>query len=392
MNKVGLIIGTLPAKYIGIAAGGIATHIEGLIDSLHKKGIQTYICYHKPFGIKHPEVINSSRIGWALAVLKGLIMLLFIQEHHWKKYTFKTNILLAYYYATLRCFFKQETPDFIHIHSLYNPVSIALKLLKYNNNIIVTDHGFWVDTNNLTNNMTIHLLKESFDVATKIIYISDFALIQHQKMQLGNLDKLVKISNPSFFYRYPCKQNTKTKNQKYRLIFNGYGKSMTIKGLPFLLDAVNNNEYLSRNLELLIICNDEAHNYLRQRIWNFEYKVFGRTKFKDILDMYVQSDILVVPSKFESFGLVYTEALAVGVPVIGYHEMIKEFRKTLATYIGESINIMQEQPTDLAHKIIKCLETPFNRMEVRNALLKSYDWDILIDRFLSLYYDSKSVE
>ena len=53
---------------------------------------------------------------------------------------------------------------------------------------------------------------------------------------------------------------------------------------------------------------------------------------------------------------------------------------------------MQEQPTDLAHKIIKCLETPFNRMEVRNALLKSYDWDILIDRFLSLYYDSKSVE
>lgn len=34
----GLIIGTLSAKYRGIAAGGIATHIEGLINSLHKKG------------------------------------------------------------------------------------------------------------------------------------------------------------------------------------------------------------------------------------------------------------------------------------------------------------------------------------------------------------------
>ena len=385
---VGLIIGTLPAKYKGIAAGGIATHISGLIDALNKEGIRTFICYHKPFGVKHPEVINSLKIEWISAVLKGIVMLLFVKGYSIRRYSFKTNILVAYYYATLSTFLRKNALDFIHIHSLYNPAAIALKWLKYPKRIITTDHGFWLDANYPKDKKLIVLLQDNYAVASKVIYISDVALAQHQKAKLGDLAKLVKISNPTFFINYPYKSCSKHVPSKKIIIFNGYKESLTTKGLAFLLETVNRNDYLNTNVRLLIICNNEARKYIQERVWNFEYEVFGRTKFEEILKMYTQSDLLVVPSKFESFGLVYTEALAVGIPVVGYYAVIDEFKQTLNTYIGESIDITREQPDDLARKIISCLDKPFNQKDTREALVKHYDWKNLIGRFLVLYYDS----
>ena len=385
-SKIGLIIGTLPARYRGIAAGGIATHIDGLISALNKEKIQTFICYHKPFGIKHPDVINSLKIGWIKAVLKGFLMLFFVKGYTIRRYSFKTNVLIAYYYATLSVFLKKHTPDFIHIHSLYNPAAIALKWLKYSKSIIITDHGFWLDGNYPEDKKLTILLRDNYAVASNVIYISVVALIQHQKAKLGDLTKLVKISNPTFFDNYPYKSCSKSADNKKVIIFNGYKESLTTKGLSFLLEALDNNDYFNTRVRLLIICNDEAQKYIQDHTWNFEYKVFGRTKFEDILKMYTQSDLLVVPSKFESFGLVYTEALAVGIPVIGYYAMINEFRQTLNMYIGAPIDITRERPSDLAQRIIECLETSFDPKGVREALMKHYDWGNLIDRFLVLYY------
>jgi len=386
VSKIGLIIGTLPARYRGIAAGGIATHIDGLIDALKKKKIRTFICYHKPFGIRHADVVNSLKIGWFGAVLRGVVMLFFVKGYTFRRYSFKTNVLVAYYYATLSVFFKKNIPDFIHIHSLYNPAAIALKWLKYPQRIIITDHGFWVDANYPRNRKLITLLQDNYAVASKVIYISDVAFIQHQKAQFGDLDKLVKISNPTFFNNYPCKLCARSTGDKKVILFNGYNESLTTKGLPFLLEAVNNSVDLCHHVRLLMICNDEAQRYIQDRRWNFEYRVFGRTRFEEILKMYTQSDLLVVPSKFESFGLVYTEALAVGIPIVGYYAMVDEFRRTLDMYIGESIDITREQPDDLARKILACLNASFDPKGVRAALVKHYDWGNLIDRFLDLYY------
>lgn len=391
-NRIGLIIGTLPASYRGIAAGGIATHIDGLINNLRKRDIKIRICYHKPFGVNHPEVINSLKIGWFVAVLSGFARLLFKREFTYKSYSFKTLILIAYYYATLSKYFKREEPDFIHIHSLYNPAAIAIRLLEYKGRLVTTDHGFWVDSNYLLDKKLLVLLRKNFSITSKVIYISDAALVEHKKAQLGDLRKLVKISNPTSFRNYSCKDVEHLNGNKYIIIFNGYNDSLVTKGLAFLLDAINSNRYLSENVKLWMICNEEAINYLQKRVWNFEYGVFGRIRFEEVLKMYMQSDLLVVPSKFESFGLVYTEALAVGIPVIGYYAMINEFQRTLNTYIGESIDIATEQPGILSQKIMKCLQTPFDRKKVREALIKAYDWDILMKRFEKLYYGEEVVE
>jgi glycosyltransferase involved in cell wall biosynthesis len=384
MNKTGLIIGTLPGKYIGIAAGGIATHIGGLIDSLQKKSVKIWICYHKPFGIRHPEVINSTKVGWLGAVCRGTLKLLFSRNFHFSRYSLKNNLLIAYYVGTLDPFLKEHKPDFIHVHSLHNPAGVALSLLGWQGNRIVTDHGFWLT---LYNRKQLTLLRDNYAWAHHVIYISDIAYNEHKKAGLGDMSKLVKIPNPSSFGDYPVKlAGAAAQSAKKIIFFNGYKESLETKGLRFLLEAMDNDKYLCDNTELWILCNDEAQEYIKGRRWKCNLRVYGRKSFPEILEMYRRADILVVPSKFESFGLVYTEALAVGIPVIGYHAVIDEFRNTLGQYIGCGIDIGTENPNDLAGKIKDVLNAAFDAPAVRGALIHNYDWNILLERFLSLYY------
>lgn len=392
VNKTGLIIGTLPEKYIGIASGGIATHIGGLIDSLQKKSVRIWICYHKPFGLRHPEVINSTKVGWLSAVCRGTLKLLFSRNFHFSRYSLKNNMLIAYYVGTLDPFLKEHKPDFIHVHSLHNPAGVALSLLDWQGNWVVTDHGFWLTP---YNRKQLALLRDNYALANQVIYISDNAYNEHEKAGLGDMSKLVKISNPSSFGDYPVKLSDTVVahhgNKNKIIFFNGYKESLETKGLRFLLEAVDNNEYLCSHAELWIICNDEAQEYIKSRKWKCNLKIYGRRSFLEILEMYRSSDILVVPSKFESFGLVYTEALSVGIPVIGYHAVIHEFQKTLGQYIGCGIDIGTETPNDLAGKIIDVLNAVFDAPAVRSALIHNYDWNILIKRFLSLYYPEQIV-
>lgn len=387
-KKIGLIIGTLPALYNAKTAGGIATHIDGLVKQLKKEGISIYMCYHKPFGISHPEILASTILEWCLYVTLGGLGLFFNKNIRMKDYPLRFNVQISFYYGLLSRYLNKINPDFIHIHSLYNPAAIVLDLIGYRKNIIITDHGFWVDINHSKPKIT-RLLKRNFNIAKYVIYISDQALLFHNKKRLGNLNKLKKISNPSDFSHYPSKATSSSsyyvKNKI--IIFNGYNDSMNVKGLPFLLDAVNSNEYLCMNVELYLICNQEAHTYVKNGKWNFSYKLFEKMPFDKILQLYSVSDILVVPSRNESFGLVYTEALAVGIPIIGYHKMVNEFSNTLQTYIGEPIDILNEQPSDLATKIIKTLNKSINREEIKKMIVSAYSWENNIQKFLNLYYD-----
>jgi glycosyltransferase involved in cell wall biosynthesis len=83
---------------------------------------------------------------------------------------------------------------------------------------------------------------------------------------------------------------------------------------------------------------------------------------------------------------VYLEALAVGIPVIGFHKIIDEFKEITNTYVGESFNATSEHEEDLKNKILKCLSTPFDAKCVRETLIKYYSWESLGPQFLNVYY------
>lgn len=389
LKKVGLIIGPFPGRITGqLSPGGIATHIDGLINYLDGTGISTYKCYHKPYNIKRADILNSSPKEWFISVIHGIILLIHSKNFDFSNYSIRDTIIIAFYLASLKSFLLKVAPDFVHIHSLHNPAPIALGILNYRKPIIITDHGFWQHEGYSGKKSMIKLIK-NYTLASTVIYISNIAYKKHISAKLGDNKKLVKIPNPTNFMKYPNKVNKENNLPKKEIFFNGYSESIERKGLDILLSTMNKYSELYDTIKLKIICDKKAENYIKNNSWKFEYALIERTTLEKILIIYCDVDLLVVPSRSESFGLVYTEALAVGIPVIGYFEVIYEFKKTLDNYIGESFNPFSEHEQDLRDKIVKCLNTPFDAHTVRDGLIKNYGWDVLGPRILDLYYPVK---
>jgi len=84
------------------------------------------------------------------------------------------------------------------------------------------------------------------------------------------------------------------------------------KGIGYLLKAV---EMLGTDVELTLIGQRFAPNAIVDRACK-RWRWFETIPHDQVLDVMMQSDVLVLPSISEAFGLVVTEALACGLPVI----------------------------------------------------------------------------
>jgi glycosyltransferase involved in cell wall biosynthesis len=84
------------------------------------------------------------------------------------------------------------------------------------------------------------------------------------------------------------------------------------KGIGYLLRAI---EMLGSDVDLTMIGQRFAPNDIVDSACK-SYKWFETIPHEQVLDIMMQSDVLVLPSLSEAFGLVVTEALACGLPVI----------------------------------------------------------------------------
>ena len=103
----------------------------------------------------------------------------------------------------------------------------------------------------------------------------------------------------------------------------------------------------------------------------------------EVASLYPEHDLFVMPSRFEAFGIVFTEALAHGLPVIGRSAFampeIIEPGKNGALVDGED-------PTELAAAIVGVLEDPGVReYTVRAAkdVRTRFSWDTVAERMLA---------
>ncbi len=101
------------------------------------------------------------------------------------------------------------------------------------------------------------------------------------------------------------------------------GRFVPIKGIERLLEAISKFEKTD-NLRLLLIGGDGPnaestqelkHLACRMGIWD-RVTFIGRVGYTELGDYYNASDVLVLPSFYESFGLVTLESMACGTPVV----------------------------------------------------------------------------
>jgi len=160
------------------------------------------------------------------------------------------------------------------------------------------------------------------------------------------------------------------------------GRFVPLKGIERLMEAVSEMDS-PKNLLLLLIGGDgpDADSTTRLRDLSHQLGIGGKVRFlgsipHSEMDIYYNAaDLLVLPSHYESFGLVVLESLACGTPVVATPVGIVES----VVQNGENGSIIEDgSPAGIANSLIQVLEwinaNRLSRSDIR-ASISEYAWD-----------------
>ena len=164
------------------------------------------------------------------------------------------------------------------------------------------------------------------------------------------------------------------------------GRIEPLKGIDKLLMAMT---YLKnkQKLKLLVIGGDENSRHEMERLQRLSRELqikdsvafLGRIKQEELPRFYSAADVCVVPSYYESFGLVALESLACGTPVVatkvgGTESIIRQ---------GETGYVVPDNsPHRLASKIALLLSRPNNNaasVNLMRASVAGFSWSIIAE-------------
>lgn len=135
-------------------------------------------------------------------------------------------------------------------------------------------------------------------------------------------------------------------------------------------------------LKIIGKCSDKK--YL-QKLQSFQFvNYIGSIKQKDLIDHYRNADVFVMPSRHETFGLSYAEAMSQGLPVIyTKNEGFDGF--FLEGSIGYSVDASDIR--EIAQRILNCYEN--SEMYFMKCIegSRQFDWEIISKNYLNIYKD-----
>jgi len=129
----------------------------------------------------------------------------------------------------------------------------------------------------------------------------------------------------------------KSSRQPFRFIF--VGSATAKKGFDLILDCMDVLLSDGLSLELLVAGKIDQHLLSgRERLWE-SIRKYGIISQGELASVLTQAQCLLLPSHFDSFGMVVTEAMASGLPVIvsdmvGAQELVSEGRNGFVVPVG----------------------------------------------------------
>lgn len=205
--------------------------------------------------------------------------------------------------------------DIIHAHSFMPAGRAACELGKRHNiPVVVTEHSSGVIKKELSKS-ELKFLKQTVAKANKFICVSQ--ALMKSVIELTKTNKQIEVvpNLVSSLFNFDYVQN---KNDHFTFV--AIGNLIECKRFGITITAFSRAFYNSE-VRLQIIGDGPLHNTLQLQIDNLkmqgQIQLFGALPRRETADRLKQSNALVLASTFETFGVVYIEALACGKPVIG---------------------------------------------------------------------------
>ncbi|ERT08196.1 glycosyl transferases group 1 family protein [Lyngbya aestuarii BL J] len=346
---------------------GIANHFYELANGLSQLGHQVHVLfvtdknlteddilvevsenqkvkiYLHPISIKLPNWIETGFKGrWAqILILKKLGTILHTKKvlsQLVKKHNIDVIETTSYDFLCLAYLFKRNRPLIVTRVSTtlkqinrdhYEFVSRAIKIASALEGLMIR----------LSDRLTTHTLAHRDEVCNDFKINQDrFKIIPHgiqlpEKITFEKSYQPLKKINVLYVGRF-----------EYRK-----GIDVLLEAIPLVLEKMN-------KIYFTLVGQDKDYNYQQnfQNKWGKKFNdcvnFIGTVNSENLHHMYQECDLFVAASRYESFGLIYVEAMSYGKPVIGCKtggipEVIEEKVTGLLAQPGDS--------KDLAEKILK---------------------------------------
>lgn len=206
---------------------------------------------------------------------------------------------------------KQGKPNLIHAHFTdFGLISATLKRhLKVP--LLITEHSSSINKININENIK-RRAEKAYKNADCLITVSSLLseMIQyHFNIKSVVVHNIVDVNN--FKYIETKKRDLFT--------FVSVGGLIQRKGFDILINAFSRANF-KVNVELKIIGNGPEYNSLQKQINSLglsdQVKLLGFLNRNEISNIMQKSEVFVLSSRVETFGVVYIEAMAAGLPVI----------------------------------------------------------------------------
>jgi len=366
--------------------GGVSRHCFGLAQALAQMGHEVYVITLEFPGAPAYEDMDGVKVYRAAIELghPNFLTWVLLFNHFMEKL------------AARLC--RKVKPDVIHAHDwLVSPSAISLKQYL-NTPLILTVHSTEVGRAqglHGPDSFTIDGFEWWATYEARRVIVTSEAM-KNEVAGHFNLsrDKIETIPNAVDFERFEVSVDRQMIRRKYiaphekMVLFTG--RLTPQKGVEYLIQAVP--LILKRNPEAKIVIVGEG--WLRDGLQNLarsircQDKVFftGFLSERDLEEIMVSSDVLVVPSIYEPFGIVALEGMAAGAPVVasrtgGLAEVIEHGQTGILVY--------PRDPESIAWGVSQVLSNQnYAQQLVKNSkdkLRKNFGWNAVAEKTIKLY-------
>lgn len=285
---------------------------------------------------------------------------------------------------------KIRSADVIHV--LVEPYSPIAYAVKQNKSLIITLHGTYA-VYAFSKFYSRIIYKKIYQSAHQLICVSNFT--KQEVLKRVKVNNIVVINNGVDYEKFQMARPVLPHKNK---VVIGVGAMMFRKGYHISLAAIAEVVKHYPDLKYYIVGNHHNQDYFNQimlliKKYHLESNVVFQENISDsdLIQLYHQSDVFVLTpvniddNKFEGLGLVYLEANACGLPVIGSLNCGAE---DVITNGENGFLVEQNNVTETAKAVLKILDDHDLAVTLGQngwRKTKQMDWSLVIKHYLQVY-------
>ena len=297
-------------------------------------------------------------------------------------------------YNKLKEILTLDNYDVVHAHTLFTDGNVALKLFEeYNIPYIVTVRGF-TDIEGFFK-LRINLRNRGRKIlanAQKVIFLSELnrkqlleQYIPSKSLQNDISNKSVILPNGIDDFWFTNEGTPKKIRNKESINFIQVGKIYKRKNILGSIAGIKDYDNKNSSKSTLTVVGGIEDKKYADKIkeeTELEVQLVQQKSREELIQLYRNSDIFIMPSFQETFGLVYPEAMSQGLPVLyskgqGFDNQFPDGE------VGYAVDA--ENPQDIAQKISLIIK---NYEEISKRSIEKYkefNWDILSKHYVEIY-------